>query len=168
MRVVIPVALAAAVAFLYPAYLGRLGANETTDDLRASLQRANRLLLQARLAADEASQLEARISELLAAADALRQGREMLGRRGQATDDLGIVAGSVTAGRYFTSIEVDPEQVTMTGEASNTEAVIDYATEIEATGAYTDVRIDELDDGTAVDAEALPEGEVTFRIVMTR
>lgn len=80
--------------------------------------------------------------------------RSILGNRGDYTSNLQLVAEVLPPGTYFTSIEIDNNRIIARGETDSVFTVIDYAQALEATNAFSEVRITELDEARSITSEA--------------
>ena len=167
-RVLVPVALVIAIGLLYPAYLIKDQTNAETVRLETELATVNEALRDARLEADEAKQVEDSISKLAADLEALQQ--QLLTRGGEPADNLKMVTDAITRAGYFTSVDIDANQVIVRGMADTATAVIDYVTSLETRGVFSEVRIAEINtNGAGETGSTGNEGpEVSFMIVMTR
>ena len=93
-------------------------------------------------------------NKIIIEADTLRQEHlDILSKRGTFTDDLKLVTGVLPPTARITSIEIDSTQITIEGEANNRFAVVSYATALEEEGSFPEVRIDEINEKTSIEAE---------------
>ncbi|HJX13552.1 MAG TPA: PilN domain-containing protein, partial [Dehalococcoidales bacterium] len=162
------VLLAAAIVFLYPFYQAAWQLKAGNSARLAELDNLTREVGLATLTAEETVKKEETLREIITGTRAVRSVREsILGDRGNFTDYLGKVTLALPPGTDFTSVEMDSGRVTLQGEADSVFTVIDYATALEAAGAFREVRITRLDE-----AESAFSGEagnvIKFEIIMSR
>ena len=168
--VLLSLVLALAIGFLFPMYRLRNEAVVETIRLQAELGGISQELHQARLDSDQAKQIEDTLGKITADLEALKQEhRYILSKRGNVASNLELVTTAIPAEAYFTSIEMDTDQITIEGEADSPLTVIDYVRALEAQGGLSEVRIAGIDEST--EATETTEAEVTritFTIVITK
>ena len=140
-----PLAFAIAIGLLFPLYQVKSQSDAKTLLLQAELNSLSQQLHEARLAINEAGQIEDTIGEISAAADALQEEHQyILGKRGEVALDLKSVTGALPSAAYFTYVEIATDRITVEGEANNAFTVVSYTTALEATGEFSEVRIAEI------------------------
>lgn len=167
--------LAIAVICLFPLYQSRSQLRAENAGLQTELQGVSRQLSLASLIAEETAITEKTIDEIIANAEALNiANQSILGSRGEYTSNLQLLTGALPPQTYFTSIEIDNNQITARGETDSIFTVIDYATALEGIKAFLEVRITELDEVSPAvpgvgETEATPGGTsiITFEILVT-
>jgi Tfp pilus assembly PilM family ATPase/Tfp pilus assembly protein PilN len=162
--ILLGVLLAIAVVLLYPLYQGKL---QTADDnafLSERFQRISRELNLAGLVAEEAEITESIIAELSLELEMITNAQaDILGTRGELGGNLTEIYDSLPPGLYLKSFEADKGIITVEGETDSVFKVITYAAALEATGAFSLVRITSLDEDSALPADAGDDEEpVTF------
>jgi len=165
-----------AIGLLFPVYQVKSRAEAETIGLQTELRRVNLELNQARLASDEAKQVEDTINEITDDVGTLKQEhRNILAKKGDFANTLKLVTAILPPEAYFTYISMDAGRITMKGETESLFTVISYATALETQGRFSEVRITEIDEALAVEAE-VTEAEaakvdinvITFDIVMSK
>ena len=147
----IPLAIILAVALfmLFPLYQGRAQLAAENAARQVELRDLNRQLDLTGLAAEEDARTEETIRAISANISAIEAaGRDLLGGRGEFSADLATVIQALPAAAVFTSIEAETGRVTVGGQASSVFTATAYATSLEATGRFPDVRIGRLDEGS--------------------
>jgi hypothetical protein len=163
LAIVLGILLAVAVVGLYPLYQARSNLIEENAASRTELYNINREINVATLAAAGAAGTEETIGEITAAAAARQEANNaILAPRGSFSADLTLVTDILPSPATFTSVAIESELITVRGEADSVFTVVAYADALEASGAFSGVRIARLD-------EAPPEtGGITFEVSITR
>ena len=158
-RILLPLSLIIAIGLLVPLYQANSKADAETMRLQTELSRVNQELYQAHLSGDEAKQTEDTINEIAADVEALKQEhQDILSKGGNFVDNLKFVINALPSEAYFTSIEIDTDQITVEGESDSSFTVISYATALESLARFSEVRIAEINEGS----------RAFFRIVITK
>ena len=164
--------LVAAVGLLYPLYQANSTVATENKVLEAELISASRELNLATLINMETIMTEDTISEIIADTEALELANlSILGSRGIFNTRLQQVTGAIPLNTSFTSIEIEKDVITISGETDSVFTVIEYATALEAEGIFTNVRISELDEtiitlpGTEDESLLLQVTVITFEII---
>jgi Tfp pilus assembly protein PilN len=153
--------IVAAVIALFPLYQARSHLIEENNQQLTEFSNMSRELNLGKIFAEENSQTESTIQEIIASDQALQAAnRDLLSTRGDFTRDLRVVTEALPPATEFTSMEINGQQAKVYGETDSVFAVIDYATALEATGVFPEVRITELDEATPVGNEADATGSV--------
>jgi Tfp pilus assembly protein PilN len=168
--------LSIAVICLFPLYQGRSQFRAENVGLQTELNSVSRQLSLVSLIAEETAITEKKIDEIIAGTEALNiANQSILGNRGEYTSSLQLLTGVLPPQTYFTSIEIDNNQITARGETDSVFSVIDYATALEGIKTFSEVRITELvEDSPAipvvVETEASPGGVslIIFEILVTK
>jgi Tfp pilus assembly protein PilN len=166
------VVMTIALVLLVPLYQAgaRLAAENTVR--QDQLDETKRELNLARIVAENAAGTEAAILDITANTTAQRAAnRDLLSPRGDYSRILDVVTGALPAETKLTSIECDNSRAAVAGLTSSVFTAIDYATALEATGRFSDVRIkrlDEADPVPAADNASAPAGPVVFEILLER
>lgn len=174
--ILLPLALVIAIGLLFPVYQVKSRADAETMRLQTELSRVSQELHQARLASDEAKQIEDTINEIATDVETLKQEhRDILSDKGYFINTLSLVADALPSEAYFTSIEIGTDEITVVGEADNSFTVISYAVALEAQGRFSEVRIAGINESKSTEAETPETGSteaegsgVSFRIVITK
>jgi Tfp pilus assembly PilM family ATPase/Tfp pilus assembly protein PilN len=169
--ILLPLALIIAIAPLFPMYQLKSQADAETMRLQTELSRVGQELRHARLASDEAKQIEDTINEIVADAETLiQEHRDILAKGGDFANNLELVTDALPSDAYFTSIEIDTEQITVEGEADSSFTVVSYAMALEAQGRLSEVRIGEIDESKSTEGETTEAGSngVSFTIVISK
>lgn len=141
-RYILPLALIIATGLLFPLYQVKNQADAETMHLQIELSGANQELRLARLASNEAKQIEGNIAGIAADAQALEQEhQQMLTGGGDFANTLVLVTNALPPQTYFTSMRIGNDEINLVGEADNPFRVIDYATALEAQERFSEVRI---------------------------
>ncbi len=172
----IALALIIAVGLLFPMYQVRSQADAETIRLQTELSEVGQELSQARLAIEEAKQVEDAISAIIADVETLRKERhDILGGRGNFTSNLKLVTGALPSDAYFTYMDIGADRITVQGNTDSPFTIINYVTTLEAQGRFSEVRINEIDEAGAIEAEdtetEAPEFDInmiTFDIVISK
>jgi Tfp pilus assembly protein PilN len=169
-------ALIIIICLLFPVYQFRSQAAAETIWLQTELNRVSQELDQARLAVNEASQVEDTISAIVADAGALRKERhDILATRGSFTDNLRRVTGALPTEAYFTYLDMGADQITVQGNTDSPFRVISYVTALETQEDFSEVRINEINELSVVENEVagaeaseVTVSVITFDIVITK
>jgi Tfp pilus assembly protein PilN len=163
--------LALAVIGIYPIYQAWNDAqlkNATLTAQQADLQRQFNIY---QLINEDIAVKETAIQELTFAKDNLIAAyNSVLGNRGVYTTELELITSLVPAKTYFSSIEINDNEIWVYGESDNVFTVTGYAGSLKKQGVFQDVRIEKLDEAaslffTAGTAEA-PEPVMTIQFII--
>jgi len=167
-NILVSLALIIVIGLLSPMYLIKGQTDAETMRLQTELSRVGQELHQARLALNEADEIEDTINEITADVETLRQEhQDILSKGGDFTNNLTLVAKAIPSGAYFTSIEIETNQITIKGEAASSFTVISYATALETQGVFSEVRIAEIRSAEAESMEA-KSTTISFTIVINK
>jgi Tfp pilus assembly protein PilN len=163
-----------AVGLIFPLYQIRSQLSTDNARLQNELHRVGRELNLATLVAEETAKTEETIKEITARVETLdRELQSLLSARGDFTSNLALVTDTLPPQAYFTSIEIGRDLITVQGETDSPFTVVDYATTLETIETFSEVRIIEIDEITATqaedtDSEAAPDERVmtTFKIII--
>jgi len=165
--ILLPLALIVAIGLLFPMHQLKSQADAETIRLQTELSTVSQELHEARLAINQAKQIEDTINETAADVETLKQEHlYILSRGGDFANELVAitsVTSAITSEVYFTSIEIGTDQITVEGKADSAFTVISYAVALEARAEFSDVRIAELDESTEAESTG-----VSFIIVISR
>lgn len=164
-------ALIIAAGLLYPMYQVKSQADAETMRLQTELSGVSQELEQARLAGDEAGLVEDIISEITGDAAALKQEYgDLLAREDDFAGNLKLVTDTLPPDTDFTSIDIGADRITVAGETDSPFAVVSYAKALETRGGYQEIRITEIDETEAIEAEAAGADTdvITFDIVISK
>ncbi len=146
-NLLLTILLVAAVAILFPLYQARNQAISDNGAYATSLSTITRQLDLATRVDEDTVSTENRIDEIRATTDALETAnKNVLSPRGEFNTGLQSVVSILPAKTYFTSVEIVKDAITIKGEADDVFTVIQYATDLEAKGVFTEVRITQLDE----------------------
>jgi type IV pilus assembly protein PilM len=149
------------IGLLSPLYLVSNQADTETVRLQAALGNIGQELRQARLAVEEAKQIEDTINRIEASVEILKQEHQnILNKEGDFTSKLILVTAALPSRAYFTSVEIGSGQITVRGEADSPFTVIDYAVALEIQGEFSEVRIAEINESMSAGVES-PEMETS-------
>ncbi len=164
-----------AVGLLFPMYQVRSQAGAVTIRLQTELSEVGQELNQARLAIDEARQVEGTIGAIIADVERLKKERhDILGARGNFINNLKLVTGALPSESHFTYVDVGVDRITVQGNADSPFTVVSYVMALEAPGRFSEVRIKEIDEGaveaedTEAEAPELDINVITFDIVISK
>jgi len=145
--ILLGVFLAVAIIFLYPLYQIKEKLSDNNLYLESRLQRVSRELNLSSLIAAEAEITENTTQELTVRLDTIQEVQgDILSPRGAFTENFQAVTGELPEQLYLTSVEIDKEIIIIEGEADNVFTVVDYVSELENKGLFTEVSITELDE----------------------
>ena len=163
--IIMGVFLAIVIILLYPLYQSKEKMSDDNSSLESRLQRVSRELNLAGLIAAEAEITENTTQELDVRLNAIQgvQG-DILGPRGTFTENFQAVTGELRQQLYLTSVEIDKETIIIEGEADSVFTVVEYATELENKGLFTDVSIVELNEDSTV-LDETEEGKMAEEIL---
>jgi len=170
-NILVSLALIIVIGLLSPLYLVKGQADAETMRLRAELSIISQELRQARLAIDEANQIEDTLNEIATGLETLRQDHQYILNKGDDfANKLTLVSNALPSGAYFTSMEIGADQLNVQGEADNSFTVISYAMALEAQGVFSEVRIDEIGESRSTEAETteVESSGVSFIIVISK
>jgi type IV pilus assembly protein PilM len=175
-RILLGILLALAVIALFPLYQARSQVTAENADLQTELDGINRELNLANLIAEETALTRENIDKITAATEALQEAnRGILVTRGDFTGNLNMVTEVLPPGTRFTSIDIDSQAISVKGDTDSVFTAVDYATALENTGVFQEVRIVRLDEAIndipeiseneTMQAEA---GSVAFDIIIDK
>ncbi len=168
-RILLSLVLVIAISLLFPMYQVRSQAGAETMSLQTELNMVSQELHQARLASNEAKQIEDTLNEIATNVETLiQEHQDILSQSGDFANNLKLVTNAVPSEAYFTSIEIDTDQITVEGEADSSFTAISYAMALEAQGRFSEVRIVEIDKSTAAKTTAAESTGVSFIIVISK
>lgn len=162
-QILLTLAITIAIGLLLGLYQLRSQAGAESLRLQTAFSAASQELHEARLALNEATQIEETIDEMTADTEALKEEHQyILGQRGELATNLELVTGALPAASYFTSIQIGNDQITIEGETDIASKVISYAQALEALG-FTEVRIANISE-----METAETTTISFTIVMSK
>ena len=136
-----------AIGSFFPLFELRSHNQAETTRLRTELSSISETLRNTRLAVSDTTQAEARINEIKAEAEGLKQEhQDILSRGGYFADNFELVVKTLPPEADFTSVKIDSDQIIVTGEADNPFTVVRYATTLESQGVFSEIRITRIDD----------------------
>jgi Tfp pilus assembly PilM family ATPase len=139
------------IALLFPLHLSLNRVNAENERLQSQFSNINRELNFATIASEANARTENTIQEIIAQTTALQAADQtILADRGIFTRDLQLITGTLPPLTYLTSAEIDHNTITLRGETENVFSAVDYAAALESIGAFTDVRITELNEVTRI------------------
>jgi Tfp pilus assembly PilM family ATPase/Tfp pilus assembly protein PilN len=167
--------LAAAVVLLFPLHIEISKFKNETIRLENELRQVNLSLNMANLIAAENAVAEADIQTTVNATLNLRAANQAItGSRGSYTGGLKAVTDILPEKLLLTSIEIDADRITLSGEAENVFTVIDYALALEAE-PFREVRISRLDEavlkaggGNETESSSNTTSNIIFEIVINK
>jgi hypothetical protein len=143
--------LIAVIGLLFPLYQARTQLNADNKALETDLSNVMRDLSLASLVYEEAVNTEYSIFEILATTEAINAANlSILGTGGDFNTGLQTVTELMPLNTSFTSIEIQKDMITITGETDSVFTVVDYVAALESKGLFTDVRITRLDEGLSI------------------
>jgi Tfp pilus assembly protein PilN len=143
------------LALLYPAYQLYSQVKDAAEQRLMDFSRIDQELYQAEMAVVRAAETEGDILNVDNAAEALREEhRSILARRGEFTGDMRLIIEALPPQALLTSVKMAAEQLTLRGETDSPYSVIGYALALEASGRFAGVRITEIDEVPAAEADA--------------
>ena len=163
--IMLGILLAVAVIALYPLYQARSHLAEDNAALQTALNGIERQINLAVLIDEQTTVTEDYLAELIEETEVLDAANyDILSNRGEYSSNLQELNEALPAGVLFTSVEIDNFKITARGETDSVFNVVEYAQALEATGAFTEVRIALLDEDASIaseveETEAVPEGE---------
>jgi Tfp pilus assembly protein PilN len=165
--ILLPLALIMAVVPLFPLYQVKSQADTENLRLQTELSGVGQELRQARLALNEAKQIEDTINRIVADRETLEwEHQYILSKRGDFAHNLELVNHAFPSDAYFTSIEIGTGQITVEGEADKPFTVLIYTTALEGQGSFSEVRIAGIDEST--ETKAGKSTGVSFTIVISK
>jgi type IV pilus assembly protein PilM len=169
-NIFLPLALIIVIGLLSPLYLVESKADVETERLQAELSRVSQELRQARLAIDEAKQIEETTNEIEASVETLKQAHQFILSKDDFTSELTLITNALPSEAYFTFIEVGTDQVTVRGEADSSFTVISYTMALESLGNFSEVRLAQISESQSTEAETteVETSGVSFMIVISK
>lgn len=165
-HILLPLALTIAIGLLFPMYQVKSQADAETMRWQTELSRASQELHQARLASDEAKQIEDSINKIDADVGILKQAHQyILHKGGNFANNLKLVTDALPSQAYLASMEIGTDQITVKGKADSPFTVISYAMALEAQVGFSEVRIAEIDGSKSPQVETTG---VSFTIVISK
>jgi type IV pilus assembly protein PilM len=143
--------LVMSLVLLYPLYQSLGNLKDDNAHLQTEFNNISRELNFATLISEENNQIDTAIQEIYAATAALQASdQSLLEAREDFTYDLQLVTEALPPSTYFTSIEIDNKQITVSGETESVFNVIDYAATLELAEIFAEVRIIEVNESTRI------------------
>lgn len=175
-RILLGILLAIIVMALFPLYQTRSQVTAENAALQTELDGINRELNLANLIAEETALTRETIGVITAGTEALQEvNRGILITRGDFTGNLNMVTEVLPPDTRFSSIDIDNQVISVNGDADSVFRVVDYATALENTEVFQEVRIIRLDDAVTdiletsenetIQAES---GSVVFNIIIDK
>lgn len=156
--ILFPLILIIAAGLLSPIYQVKSQADAETIRLQTQLSRLSQELQRADLVIEETKQIEDTINEITADVEALKQEHQyILGGGGDFANNMTLVTSTLPYEASFTSIVIDTDQIIVAGEADSSLTVISYVMALEAQGAFSEVRIAQIDEGRHANIEITDE-----------
>jgi type IV pilus assembly protein PilM len=160
----LPLAMIAAGGLLFTLLQLKSQANAETSSLQAGLENVSQALHQARLASNEATQIENTINEIVGDTAAIKQEHAyILSKRGDYASTLQLVTSLLPSSTYCTSLEMSTDQITVKGETDYPGKAVDYAEALEKQRGFSEVRVANI--GEVETSEITP---ISFIIVITK
>jgi len=167
--ILLSLALLIAIGLLYPLYQVRGQAIAETMRLQNGLSEVSQELRQVRLALNQVKQMEEAINKVEASLKMLKEEhRYILNKGGGFANYLELVTNVIPSEAHFTSIEIGAGQITVEGRADDAFTVVNYAMALAAQGAFSEIRIVEIDEVNTAEIEATETAVISFTIVITR
>jgi hypothetical protein len=164
-RIIFIMLLVIAVAFIFPLYQTKTQLNVENAGLQTDLDNINREVNFSKIAAAKTAGTEETIRVTIAETNALKAANlSILGTRGDFTHYLQLVTVALPPDAYFTLIDIDNDLINVRGEANSVFTAVDYATALEATRAFTEVRITRLDEASLTASIAMETENTTEEI----
>jgi len=160
-NMLVATAFAIIISLLFPLNQLKSQAEAMTAQLQTRLNTISQEVQATRHTIDEAKQIEATIGKIVADTDAIQEEHQrILGHKGDVTSNLELVANALPNGSSFTSIDIEPEEITVKGEVNNAFTVISYINSLEKDGDFSEIRIAEISEAG--------DNTVPFTIVIYR
>jgi type IV pilus assembly protein PilM len=148
-RLLLSLGLIFSIGLLFYTYQLKSQADVETMRRQAELSMVSRELHQARLAINEAKQIEDTINQIAADVETLKHEHAyILSKGGSFTTTLKLVTNALPPEAYFTSVNIDTDQITVEGEVDSPFTAINYAEKVQK--IFPEARIAEIDEGTGV------------------
>lgn len=166
-RIIVPALIVAGIGLLFPLFQFWTEATAETGRLQDQLSQTRQELLLTQIGDTRAEDRETTIDEMLASAEALRQTHQYI----LAEDDgiaraMSLAVAALPPEARFTSLVADPDRITIRGETDLPASVVTYASALDTAGAFSDVRIAEINEETSSDQTKT--SWISFVIVVTR
>jgi len=163
-QILLPLALVVAFGLLFTLYQVKSGAEAETMRLQTGLSTLSQQLHEARLASEEAKQINTTIDEIVADTEALKQEHEyILSKRGELASNLELVSGALPPSAHFTSIKMNAAEFTIEGETDSPSNVISYAEALEKQIGFSEVRISKIEEVKTTEPTT-----ISFAIVISK
>ena len=170
------ISLAIFVVLLFPLYQARTQLSAENKGLQTDLLNVSRELNFANIAAENVAKKEETIRQITASIEAIKTANQsILGTRGDFTDNLQLVTGTLPPQAYFSSMEISHDVIYIQGQTNSVFRVVDYATALESKETFPEIRITKLDEAEAVlsgtdETITTPAGvsTITFEILINK
>jgi len=170
-HILLTIALIISIGLLAPIYQLRGQAYAENMSLQAELNKASQDLNQMLFAVSKSKQIKGTMDEILAEVETTKdEHQNILSKKGDYANDLKFITGAVPEKAYFTSLEIDTDQIILEGEADSPFSVISYVATLEISEKFSEIRIAWIDKSKSIgNEEAKVENTgVSFRIVITK
>lgn len=167
-QILVPTALVLAVILVLPLLFLRNQAANSTSELQAQLDEANRSLRLNRMILDQAYKLETSIKELTSGTQAIANERQQISGRGELATLLKVIFANLPPGTRTTSLVSDPKKIIVEGLAPDRDTVFSYAKILKNKGEFSEVRIALIDDSGLTNNPPPGEPAVDFRLELAR
>ncbi|MFC1870030.1 pilus assembly protein PilM [Chloroflexota bacterium] len=168
--ILLGIVLLIGIGLFYPVYAVRGQAALETIQLQTELTKIQQELRARLLAVKEANQIETTIAEIVGRTEIVKERNEIvLDRRSEFANDLELATSVLPGGATFTSAEMDSTLIIMEGKANSSFTVVSYATALEETGKFSEVRIARIDDNQIKTGNSgVVISGVSFRLIIDK
>jgi Tfp pilus assembly PilM family ATPase/Tfp pilus assembly protein PilN len=135
-KLLFPIALAVGAGLLITAFQFQHQSQASVASLQSELAQANQELNQTLALVSQAEKLEGDISKLTASTQQLLQKNQAILRPEEYVSDLALLTRSMPDNMSFTSIDMQANQIVVKGTTDNPSPVVQFARNLEASGAF--------------------------------
>jgi Tfp pilus assembly PilM family ATPase/Tfp pilus assembly protein PilN len=147
-KILLPSAvLALGLLALIPAYLLQNQAGVKISQLKAEFQQAKTQLVQKQASTNMTGQTEASIRQIIASTAQIKSESQNILNPRDSVSDLNFLTQSLPPGTTFNSLNVNAEQISLTGITTAQERVMEYLRTLESSGLFSAVNIIWIDKG---------------------
>jgi Tfp pilus assembly PilM family ATPase len=162
LNLVIPLAVIVGIAVLVPSYLQKNSTRADIHKLQDNLTRVNTQYQQAQAAANNDKTSAISINATRAQAQTIAAGNQAILDAPNPADDIPLILGALPADVSYISLEIGPSGISITGEAVNAAAIVQFARNLENNSGYHKADITEM----TYSATSAPEPLIHFTITV--
>ncbi len=161
---ILPIVLSFSLCLALPVYAARVKSDMDSLRLQNRLAMVNQQIQHAKLTDLKAKEIQSKINKVYSQLENLSKGRqELFGNQGESATNLRKVVNALPSQRYFTNVNLLPQQITVRGQADDAFQAIEYVKTLER--LFSGIRIQQI--GVA-HADNVTDTTVTFEVIINK